>query len=118
MYRILPESQGNTIGIHVEGQIRVEDYATLLPFISKVIDHHGNIRILSDLSGFKGTNFRAIAKIIPYLYKNASHVEKKAIITDEQWIYNWAKFLGAFFKTEVRCYPSSQIDRAWEWVSK
>ncbi|MBY0500403.1 MAG: STAS/SEC14 domain-containing protein [Alphaproteobacteria bacterium] len=117
MYHILPESNGNTIGIRVEGQLSVDDYATLLPFVTEVIDHHGNIRILSDLRDFKGTNIRAMAKAICYLYKYASRVEKKVIIADEQWVYNWARLLGPLFKTEVRCYPSSKIERAWEWVS-
>jgi hypothetical protein len=118
MYHILPESHENTIGIRVNGWISLQDYKTLLPYIKDMIIKHRNIRVLSDLSDYKGTEFRAILKTLPFIFKYSSYVEKRAVITDKRWVYNWAKFLAFFFKTEVRCFPSSDIERAWEWLKK
>lgn len=118
MYTILPESTGNIIGIQVEDYMRAEDYETLLPFIETLIAQHGTIRILSDLRDYKGVEFRAVLKAFPYSFKYSANVEKKAVITDKHWIYAWTKLLAPFFKTEIRCFPSTEIDQAWEWVSK
>ena len=118
MYNILPESQGNVIGIRVDGRMRAEDYETLLPYIEDLITQHGTIRVLSDLRDYKGVELRAVLKTLPYAFKYSSKVEKKAVITDQHWIYVWTKLLAPFFKTEVRCFSSSEIDQAWKWVNK
>ncbi|HUX80178.1 MAG TPA: STAS/SEC14 domain-containing protein [Alphaproteobacteria bacterium] len=116
MYNILPESGGNVIGIRVKGRMRAQDYETLLPYIDSLIVQHGNVRILSDLSDYEGVEVSAILKTLPKVFKYSSKVEKKAVVTDQHWVYTWAKLLAPFFKTEVRCFPSSEIDKAWKWV--
>ncbi len=116
MYNILPQSEGNIIGIQVKGRMRAQDYETLLPYIENMIAQHGSIRVLSDLRDYKGVEFRAILKTLPYAFKYRSKVEKKAVVTDEQWVYTWTKLLAPFFKTEIRCFPNSAIDQAWKWV--
>lgn len=118
MYHILPETNENTIGILVKGWVGVQDYKTLLPYLDGILAKQGNIRILSDLRSYEGTEFRAILKVLPSVFKYASRVEKKAVITDEHWVYALTRFLAFFFKTEVRCFPSSEIEKAWEWVKK
>ncbi len=112
MYHILPESQGNIIGICVEERMHAEDYATLLPYMKDLIIKHGTIRILADLRKYKGIEMRGILKALPYSFKYASRVEKKAVITDKHWMYTTVIFFSPFFKTEVRCFPSSAADKA------
>ena len=118
MYNILQESAGNIIGIRIKDHLRAEDYETLLPYIKDLVAQHGTIRILSDLRDYKGVEFRAALKALPYFFKYSSKVEKKAVVTDKHWIYTWTKLLAPFFKTEIRCFPSTEMDQAWEWVSK
>jgi len=118
MYHILPKSEGNIIGVHVIGRMRRQDYETLLPFIEDVIHEHGTIRIVSDLRDFKGIEVLGVLKTLPFAFKYASHVEKEAVITDKGWVYTWAKILSPFFKTEVRCFPHSKVEEAWEWIKK
>ena len=118
MYHILPKSIDNVIGIRVEGQMRTEDYETLLPFLLSMIKKYGTIRILFDLSDLKSIQFRGILKAFSYTLKFHSKIEKKAIITNQKWIYTWAKLLAPFFKTEVRCFSKNKIEQAWTWVKK
>ena len=118
MYHILPKSKDNVIGICVEGQMRTEDYETLLPFVANMIRAHGTVRVLADLRNLTSIEFRGILKTFPFAFKYSSHVEKKAVITDKKWIYNWTRLLAPFFKTEVRCFPSRHIDKAWTWVQR
>ena len=116
MYHILEESHGNIIGIRVQGKITAEDYATLLPFVEGLIRQHGSIRVFSDLRDYEGIELGAVLKSIPYSFKYSSRVEKKAIITEKQWIKSWTKFLSPFFHTKVKCFSFSQIDEAWNWL--
>jgi len=116
MYHILPESEGNLIAIRVEGIMRLKDYKTLLPFIKTAIRKHGTIRSISDLRNFKNVEFRGILKMLPYAFKYSSRIEKNAIITDIHWIHTLNKVLSPFFSTQLRCFPNSEIEKAWEWV--
>jgi hypothetical protein len=116
MYNILPQSKENAIWIQLKGRMSAQDYETLLPYIDEIIAHHGTIRILTDLRDFEGVEFWTVLRTPPQAFKYSSKVEKKAIITDESWIYTWARLLAPFFKTEVRCFPSSKIEEAWKWV--
>ncbi|OJW52702.1 MAG: hypothetical protein BGO67_09585 [Alphaproteobacteria bacterium 41-28] len=116
MYTILPESRENVIWIQVKGHMGPQDYATLFPYLDEIIARHGTIRILTDLREFQGVEFWAVLKTPPTAFKYSSKIEKKAVITDENWIYSWTKLLAPFLKTEVRCYPSSRIEEAWKWV--
>ena len=118
MYHILPKSKGNVIGIRVEGWMSAKDDATLLPFVENKIKEYGTIRILLDLRKYKGSELSGILKSIPYAFKFISKVEKEAVITDQKWIYTWAKLFAPFFKTKARCFPSTAVEQAWNWVEK
>ena len=118
MYNILPETKNHIIAVRVEGYMRSQDYKTLLPYIKNRIEQYGKIRILVELKDFKGVEILGILRALPYALRYARHLEKKAIITDEKWVYAWSKLFSPFFKTKVRCFPSAQIEKAWEWVRK
>ena len=118
MYHILPESEGNVIGIKIIDGLRPEDYETLFPFIDQFIAEHEMIRVLYDLRDLKHIYFRALFKVLFRRIRDASHVDKKAIVTDEQWIYILEKLSSPFFRTEVRLFPSTAVEEAWEWVKR
>lgn len=118
MYHILSQSQQNVVGFRVLGRLSSQDYKTLLPFVESTIKAHGTIRIITDLTDFKGIECLAILKSFLFIFKYSSLVEKKAVISDEDWIYKWVKVLRPFFKTEARCFPTSKADEAWEWIRK
>jgi len=118
MYHILSESHDNVIGVRIENYMSAEDYDTLLPFLTSVIARYGTIRIVTDLREFKGVSFKGILKTLPFAFKYSSCVDKKAIITDQRWVYTWARVLSPFFQTDVRCFPPSKAEEAWGWAAK
>jgi len=118
MYHILPESKRNVIAIRVEGYMRNQDYQSLLPFIEELIKKHGTIRILMDLRDCEGADFRGVLKVLPHAFRLSPKVGKEAIITDVKWIPLLVKLAGSFFKTEVRCFQSTETSKAWIWIKK
>lgn len=118
MYNMLPETKGPIVAVRVVGYMTSQDYKTLLPHIKNRIAQQGKIRIIIELKDFKSIEILGILKSLPYSFKYANNIEKKAIITDENWVYTWTKIFSPFSKTKVRCFPSSQAEQAWEWVRK
>ena len=118
MYHILPQSHDNIIGIRVIDEIRSEDYETLLPFVEEMIKEHKSIRLLIDLEEFKGIQFLTVMRNVPLTFKYRNSVEKKAIITDQNWVSTWAQILSPFFQTLVRCFARENYEDAWEWIER
>ena len=118
MYHISAKSQENVIGIHIERQLGVKDTQTLLPFLEMCIKKHGSIRVLGDLKDFKGIEFLGLLKVLLFVFRYRSRLDKKIVITDQKWVKNWVQFLSPFFKTDIQCFPKEKIEEAWEWVSK
>ena len=118
MYSILPETKDHIIVIRVVGYMGSQDYQTLLPHLKKRIGQHGKIRLLIELKDFHGIEILGLFKALPYTLKFGKHIEKKAILTDEKWIYTWTALLSPFTKTKVRCFPSTKGEEAREWVRK
>jgi len=118
MYNILPETKGHIIAIRIMDYMRVQDYQTLLPHLKKRIEQHGKIRLLVELKDFNGVEILGLLKALPYALRYGKYVEKKAILTDEPWVYTWTAFLSSFSKTKVRCFPSSEGEKAREWIRK
>jgi len=116
MYHILPMSKENVIGVRIEGDMSTKDYATLLPLLETLILKYGMIRVLVDLEDFKGVKAWGMIKSLPFSFKYASHVEKKAVITNQSWVRRLTKLSAPFFKTEVRCFSKTHTDEAWNWV--
>lgn len=118
MYHILPESSEHLVAICMEGVISVQDYQTLLPHIKRHIEQYDRIRILIELKNFQGIQPSAILRLLPYAFKYSKYIEKKAFITDERWVYGWAKFFRPFLVTQVRCFSPTNLEEAWKWLKK
>jgi hypothetical protein len=118
MYNILPESKDHIIAVRVVGYMRSQDYQTLLPHLKRRVELLGKVSLIVELKDFKGIEILGILRAIPYTFKYGKYIEKKAIITDENWVYTWTSLFSTFSKTKVRCFPSTQVEQAWEWVKQ
>jgi len=118
MYNILPETKDYLIAIRVEGVMTSQDYQTLLPYLKSRIEQHGRIRVLVELKDFKGIEILGLLRTLPYVFKYGRRVQKKAILTDEPWVYRWAKLFTPFYRTKVRCFPTTEGEQARDWIRR
>lgn len=116
MYTVLPESEGNVVGFKVVGDLDSKDYGQMFDMVDELIKKHGKIRILADLREYKAQYYLDAIMAFPKRLKYLNTVEKKAVVTDEHWIYTIASFTTPFFRPQVKLFHSNEIDTAWEWV--
>ena len=60
MIEIHPQSQGNLIGMTVNGKLLKEDYETFIPKLEQMIADYGAIRCLIEITDMKGVELGAI----------------------------------------------------------
>ncbi|MBA3813952.1 MAG: STAS/SEC14 domain-containing protein [Alphaproteobacteria bacterium] len=118
MYNILPETKDHIIVIRIEGYTNSQDIKTLLPYLTHRIKKHGKIRILVILKEVSGIEMFGFLKTIPFFFKYRKIIEKKAILTDEIWVYKWTNIFKSLFNTKIHCFPSYELVKAWEWLEK
>ena len=118
MLEILPESQGNTLGVKASGKVTDQDYKEILiPAADKLLAEHGRGRFLYYLSKeFKGFELAAILDDVKYVGKHSDKFDKIALVGGPRWINQTVNIAKHFIKAEMKEFTDEQIAEAWVWV--
>jgi hypothetical protein len=118
MVEILPESEGNVLGIRVSGKLTLEDYKEILiPEVNKILKNHDKLRILTLVDEtFRGRELRAIPENLKFGIKNRKRIEKSAVVADSKLIRTLAKVGSYFMRGPVKTFPEKKLDAAWTWI--
>lgn len=118
MIEILPESEGNILGIRATDKLTDHDYKeVLLPRLETIIRTHGKARLLCYMDkDFHGWEIDAMWDDAQFGMVHRHDFEKFAVVGGPRWV-EWGAKLGALFmKTELRTFPGDQLQEAWEWI--
>ncbi len=117
MFVVLPESNGNMVGIGVSGTLRDADYGAFLPVLDDLIDEHGPLRVLLDLEEFKGWEPDAVMDDFAFGMRHWSDFERMAIVADRTWEDLVPLHMDKLLDAEVRRFPLAGRDMAWAWIN-
>ncbi|RMH08310.1 MAG: STAS/SEC14 domain-containing protein [Nitrospirae bacterium] len=116
MYRVLDETSGNAVGIKVEGTLTREDYEMLVPYLERLIAESGPINLVCEMSQFTGMDVGAFWEDFKFSLHHLKDFRRIAIVGGQAWLEWMAKGVEPFLKTELRCFPSTDYEQAWNWV--
>jgi len=60
------ENSGKILVVHVSGKLIKEDYEHFVPEFERLIQQHGTLRVLFDMTGFHGWEVRAMWEDIKF----------------------------------------------------
>jgi len=119
MFQMLDQSSGKVIGLRLSGKLLHEDYQQFIPKLEALIQEHGSIRCLIEMTEFHGFELRALWDEIKFDTTHATRIERCAVVgnkTWERWATNLCKPL--FFKATIQYFDASKLDEAWEWINE
>jgi hypothetical protein len=119
MMTILPESQGNLLGVQATNQVTGQDYEKILiPRLEAIIQDHGQARFLCYMdSGFRGMQPRAMWDDAVFAVHHRNDFTKVAVVGGKTWI-QWAVRLSRrFMRGDMKTFSASQLHEAWQWVT-
>ena len=118
MIRILPESNGNVLGVQASAKLTDADYRTIwIPELERIINEHGTVRVLLYMDEtFAGWEVNALWDDAQFGLKHANEFDKIAIVGGPDWVAWSVRLLANFIKGEIRTFPNDQLDQAWGWV--
>jgi hypothetical protein len=118
MIEVLPESQGNLLGVRAWGKITARDYEeVLIPRLDAVIREHGQVRFLCLIDDdLQGMELGAMWDDTKYGLKHRKDFEKMALVAPARWMEVVMKLFSPLLRGELRTFPRSQLQEAWEWL--
>jgi SpoIIAA-like len=119
MIEILSRSSGNVFGMKVSGKILHEDYQQFVPMLEQLIEKHGAIRCLFEMTDLHGIELRALWDEIKFDVRHARQIERCAVVGDRAW-EAWMTKLSRpiFWNAEIRFFDIAERDKAWEWIEE
>ena len=118
MIEVMPESQGNVIGVKFSGKITTREYeATIIPRLEAVLKEHGKARLMYVVDeGFEGAEAGAVWDDTKLGIKHRHDFEKLAMVGGAKWMEWLTKLCARFISGETRTFPQEQLQEAWVWL--
>jgi hypothetical protein len=112
------ENDGKLLVVHVSGKLAKEDYEHFVPEFERLVQQHGKLRLLFDMTDFHGWEVAALWEDTKFAVKHFSDIEKIAMLGETNWQHGMATFCKPFTKAAVRYFEHADAAEARKWLSE
>ncbi len=110
------EHIGKVLSIKVSGKVTTDEMKRYVDDLEKIIDEHGQARLLINMESFPLAEPGAIWKDLKFSAKHFNHIERVAVVGDQAWQEWYIKFTNPLSPAEIRHFGLSQMQAAWDWL--
>jgi hypothetical protein len=119
MIEVMPDVQGNQVGVIASGQVTAEDYEkVLIPEVEARLQAHPKVRLLyhigPDFTGFSAGAMLDDAKLGLRHFKDWDRI---AVVTDVSWIRAGIDLFRFTMPCPVKVFGNSALDEAKGWIA-
>jgi hypothetical protein len=107
---------GQVLAVDLKGKLEKKDYELFAPEVERLIDKHGKVSVLVDLTDFDGWDAGGLWEDIKFDLKHFNDVEKIAFIGEKKWQKGMATFCKPFTTAEIRYFEPTRRQEAMDWV--
>ncbi len=119
MIEMLSRSFGKVFGMKVGGKLQHQDYERIVPMLEKLIQEHGTVRCLVEMTELHGIEPRALWDEIKFDVRHARQIERCAVVGDKVWEAWMTRFSRPiFFNAEIRYFDTTECEKAWVWIQE
>ncbi len=118
MIEVMPESQGNVLGVKLSGKITAREYEdVIIPRVEAILKEHGKLRLMYVVDeSFQGADAGAMWDDTKLGLKHRHDFEKLALVGGAKWMEWLTKMCAKFISGETRAFPLEQLQEAWDWL--
>ncbi len=106
------------LAVRLSGKLTKEDYQKFVPETEKLINEHGKIRILLQMTDFHGWEAAALWEDIKFDVKHFKDIERLAMVGDKKWEAGMAAFCKPFTTAKIKYFDEKQLAEAQKWVAE
>lgn len=112
------ENDGKVFAVHVSGKLAKEDYEHFVPEFERLVQQHGKLRLLFDMTDFHGWNAAALWEDTKFAIKHFSDIERLAKVGEKKWQHGMATFCKPFTKATIRYFDHTDAAEALKWLAE
>jgi hypothetical protein len=118
MIEVLPESQGNVMGVKFSGKATSREYEeVIIPAVEAIVQQHGKIRLMYMVDdSFEGAEAGAWWDDTKLGIKHRNDFEKMALVGGPKWMEWLTNICGKLMSGESRTFSLEQTQEAWDWI--
>ena len=121
MIEKLTESEGSALGVRITGKVSLEMEKEWISNIEKVIEEHGEIKILVFLDKHASWGLKAGIEDLKWFTTHMKEIQKIAIVADSnfwKWYVALDSPFGKVVGIEEKYFKPTEIVTAWKWLKK
>ena len=112
------EDDSEIVVIHVTGNLVKQDYEAFGSAFDRLVQQHGKLRVLFDMTGFQGWDAGAAWEDIKFDMKHYADIERLAMVGDKKWHHGMAAFFKPFTKAASRYFDHAEAEEARTWLGE
>jgi hypothetical protein len=112
------ENSGKLLVIHVNGKLIKADYEHFVPEFDRLIQQHGKLRLLFDMTDFHGWEVSAMWEDLKLGIRHFADIEKLAMVGDTKWEQGMATFCKPFTTAKIRYFDRTDTAEARQWLDE
>jgi len=112
------ENGGKVLTVHVIGKLEKADYEVFVPEFERLVQQHGKLSLLFDMTGFHGWDASAAWEDLKFGIKHFSDIESIAMVGEKKWQKGMSTFAKPFTKAKVRYFDHADVAEARKWLSE
>ena len=112
------ENGGKLLVIHVSGKLVKADYEHFVPEFERLLQQHGKLRLLFDMTGFHGWDASAAWEDTKFGIKHFRDIERLAMVGEMRWQHGMAIFCKPFTTATVRYFDHADATEARKWLGE
>ena len=117
MIEILDMPADHIVGIKVSGKIEKDDILPLIEYMEPKFVQHQKLSVYVEVESWEGISLSALWEDIKFGLPHLKAIDKKAVITDRQWlsrVTEWADML--FPGVDAEPFGLQQKEQALHWL--
>ena len=110
------ENDGKMLAVHVSGKLAAADYEHFVPEFERLVELHGKLHVLFDMTGFHGWTAGALWEDTKFARHHFSDIERLAVVGETKWQQGMATLCKPFTKATIKYFDHTDAVEARKWV--
>lgn len=112
------EAEPRVVRAAVTGRLNESDFHELAPRIEALLDTHASVRMLVQLSGFKGWSPGAAWEDVKLGLHHYADIDRLAVVGDREWEEWMTRLSRPFSLADIRFFEPSEMEKALAWITE
>jgi hypothetical protein len=109
------EDGGKILVVHVSDKLVKADYEYFVPEFDRLIEQHGKLRMLFDMTDLHGWEASAVWEDLKFGVEHFADIERLAMVGENKWERVMTTLSQPFTKATIRYFdhPNATVARQW-----